>query len=121
MILNHDCLRDVLLQVEAAGLSDYISEKTLHSKLLEYSTDEICYACYLLGDAGYLDIQKDRYIRNPTVVVRGMTYKGHCFLDQIRDATVWGKVKAQAKKLGSIALPALADIAKDVIAAKLSG
>ena len=50
-----------------------------------------------------------------------MTYKGHGFLDQIRDATVWDKVKKRAKALGTVALTALADIAKDVIAAKLSG
>lgn len=46
MTLNQDCLRDVLLQVEAAGLSDYISEETLHTRLPQYTEDEICYACY---------------------------------------------------------------------------
>jgi hypothetical protein len=121
MTLNQDCLRDVLLQVEAAGLSDYISEETLHTRLPQYTEDEICYACYMLGDAGYLDIQKLHYIRKASVEVHGLTYRGHGFLDQIRDVTVWGKVKAQAKKMGAIALPALADIAKEVIAAKLTG
>ena len=121
MKLNQDCLRDVLLQVEEAGLAEHISEETLHAKLPQYTEDEICYACYMLGDAGYLEIQKRQYIRKASVEVRGMTYKGHGFLDQIREVTVWEKVKARAKKIGAVALPALADIAKDVIAAKLTG
>lgn len=121
MKLNQDCLRDVLLQVEAAGLSDYISEETLHSQLPQYTEDEICYACYMLGDAGYLDIQKEHYIRKSSVEVRGMTYKGHGFLEQIRDESVWKKVKEKAKKIGAFALPVLADIAKEVIAAQLTG
>lgn len=121
LTLNQDCIRDVLLQVEAAGLANHITEKTLHAKLPAYTEDEICYACYMLGDAGYLEIEKDRYIRHVGVTVHGMTYKGHGFLDQIRDATVWDKVKKRAKALGTVALTALADIAKDVIAAKLSG
>lgn len=97
MTLNQDCIRDVLLQVEAAGLADHITEKTLHAKLPAYTEDEICYACYMLGDAGYLEIEKDRYIRHVGVTVHGMTYKGHGFLDQIRDATVWDKVKKAGK------------------------
>ena len=113
MTLNQDCIRDVLLQIEAAGLTDFITEETLHAKLPNYTEDEICYACYMLGDAGYL--------RHAGVQVHGMTYKGHGFLDQIRDATVWDKVKKRAKALGAVALTALSDIAKDVIAAKLSG
>ena len=121
MTLNQDCIRDVLLQVESAKLTDYITEETLQVKLPAYTQDEICYACYLLGDAGYLNIEKTRFLRHAGVRVHSMTYKGHGFLDQIRDATVWGKVKTQAKKIGAIALPALADIAKDVIAAKISG
>ena len=121
LTLNQDCIRDVLLQVEAAGLADFITEETLHAKLPGYTEDEICYACYMLGDAGYLEIEKTNYIRHAGVQVRGMTYKGHGFLDQIRDATVWDKVKKRAKALGAVALTALSDIAKDVIAAKLSG
>lgn len=109
LTLNQDCIRDVLLQVEAAGLADYITEKTLHAKLPAYTEDEICYACYMLGDAGYLEIEKDRYIRHVGVTVHGMTYKGHGFLDQIRDATVWDKVKKRAKALGTVALTALVD------------
>lgn len=121
MKLDQDCIRDVLLQVEAADLSDHPTAATLHRKLPRYSEDELCYACYLLGDAGYLDIEKTYFIRRPAVRVNGITYKGYSFLEQIRDDTVWGKVKARAKKLGVAALSGLADIAKDVISAKLSG
>lgn len=121
MVLNEDCVRDVLLKVEAAGLLDRITEETLHAKLPSYTEDEICYTCYQLGDAGYLDIRKKRYILKASVYVTGLTYKGHQFLNQIRDDTIWAKVKKLAKDAGDIALPVLAEFAKDVAVASITG
>ena len=121
MVLNEDCVRDVLLQVEAAGLMNRITAETLHAKLPSYTEDEICYTCYQLGDAGYLEIQKKRYIRKAGVCVTGLTYKGHQFLAQIRDDTVWAKVKKLVKDAGDVAIPLLAEFAKDVAVAKITG
>jgi hypothetical protein len=74
--LEPDCVRDVLLEIEAAGLYDTITDETLAVKLPKWSKDAITYTCQMLKSADYIDVEVKHYIRGPEIRVRGMTYKG---------------------------------------------
>lgn len=47
-----------------------------------------------------------------------MTWAGHEFLDQVRDAEIWRKTKAGAEKVGSWSMKLLGDLATGYIRAK---
>ncbi|WP_297711076.1 DUF2513 domain-containing protein [Dysosmobacter sp.] len=121
MKLNHDCVRDVLLAVEAAPFENTYPEQ-LQSMLPQYSEDELVYTCLKLDEAGYLNAQFDQYLGGHLVLcwIESMTFNGHEFLDTIRDDTNWGKVKDTAKKAGVFSMKALGQIAQGVAQAAIT-
>lgn len=62
---------------------------------------------HLLFDAGYLTGDPDRTIAilpHPgRVLITGITWRGHEFLDAVRDDTVWQKTKAKLTATGGSA------------------
>ena len=122
MRLNHECVRDVLLAVEAAPFSN-ISPAQLQAALPQYSGDELTYTCLKLDEAGYLRAEFSTRIgqHHPQLcLIRSMTFNGHEFLDTIRDDTNWGKVKDTAKKAGVFSMKALIQIAQGVAQAAIT-
>ena len=122
MELKPDCMRDVLLAVEAAPLDRYLTETELSECLPQWGKDDIVYSCIQLGKAKYLEVEVKNFIRaRKGVVVRDLTPQGHQALNQIRKNTVWNRAKEIAKKTGKAGIVFLADIAKDVIASGFTG
>lgn len=118
MRLNPDCVRDVLLTVEDAGLDEHISPATLHRSLPQYSEEEIEYTCLMLGDGGYLTVMTvDLPMQSVPGVksVSSLTYAGHEFAANIRKDTVWAGIKNVATKIGTTSLPGLTQIAANVV------
>lgn len=123
MVLDHECVRAVLLAVEACPYGKTIRLPALHEKLPEYSDESLNYTCLKLEEGGYLDASFLSAMRQPLPVlfeIKCMTYAGHEFLDTVRDDTNWGKVKDIAKKSGVFSLKAIVDIGKDVAAAAIA-
>lgn len=116
MKLDSDCVRDVLLSVEKAAIDEYISPRTLHSAMPQYTEDEISYTCLILSDGGFLEIMAfdapGREIPAVKSIVR-MTYQGHELLAKIRDKDRWGGIKK--------ALPAIRNYSIDAINAVSEG
>ncbi|MGX4600252.1 DUF2513 domain-containing protein [Faecalimicrobium sp. JNUCC 81] len=117
LILNPDCVRDILLTIEAGNLGDYWNVKKLASKI-SYSEDEIHYCCLKLGEAGFIDIetlpQRGTYIKGITSI-HDLTFYGHEFLENIKNDNTWNKTKDIAKSVGSFSINALKDISASVI------
>jgi hypothetical protein len=81
-----DLIRHLLLSLEAGADSE---------DLKRYDADAQIYHMVLLKDAEMIDAiirHDERGIPNGVVVLR-MTWKGHEFLDSIRDNKLWAKVR----------------------------
>ena len=116
MQLNPECVRDVLLTIESADIHQRITLDWLAGKI-NYDNDELWYTCIKLSEAGFLEVNTTRQIRSPLPIIsiiRGLTYQGHEFLNEIRDDTNWGKIKEIGKKVSIFSIKQLADIAKTV-------
>jgi len=120
--LDHDCVRDVLLTVEAATRGQ-LRLPYLCRQLPQYDEDALNYTCLKLSEGGYLDAEIHAVCGEtfPALIwINSMTYQGHEFLDTIRDDTNWGRVKATAKKAGVFSMSALAEISQGVAQAAIT-
>lgn len=131
MILNPDCIRAVLLEVEKSWkIEEYdnvlqmgsINIEDLYKALPKYSKADIFYAAYNLDQIGYLDLSitwADGGIPY-YCVINHMNYAGREFLDQIRDNKHWGLIKKGLSAVGNYSLNAISAIAEGVTSAAIS-
>lgn len=112
MKLNPDCVRDILLYVEKYSdfyhTAEYCKDQ-IPKELKSYSHSEIvyhisqCQKSFLINDVHFYDDGKH-------ILISDLTPYGHEFLANIRDDTLWNKVKSK----GSSSLPIILEIAKDI-------
>ena len=117
MRLNPDCMRDVLLVVEEhLPLNDSLPMTDLISLLPNYSEDELTYTCLKLNEANLLNIFKVDYPGGAFVNdIREITYAGHNFLENVRDPSLWEKIKQKANSVGSLSVDVVLAVAANVI------
>lgn len=113
MRLNHDCIRDILLFVEEN--TDDIKESVSSDELLEslpYDKNTLFYHIRRMDDANLFDDVD--YFGDGIGLVSNLSWNGHCYIDNIRDLTIWEKVKSSANKLVSVSLPILIEKAAEI-------
>jgi len=123
MVLNPDCVRDVLLCVESCGFGERLNLSGLHERLPDYAEEDLWYTCLKLQDGGLLDVLALNMMNAPMPVIKEigcMTYQGHEFLNTIREKSNWEKTKDVAKKTGVGSLKFLGEIAQEVAKAAVS-
>lgn len=120
MKLNHDCIRDVLKQVEN-DMHFTEMKQSLSLNIDGYSHDEVTYTLMLLVDSGYVvgDIRKynDGAVN---VLYKHLTMKGHELLDNIRDDNVWKSTKEKLNKISSVSIGIINEVASQIISNILS-
>ncbi len=117
MVLNPDCVRDVLLCVEHCSFGERMNLAKLQERLPDYTEEDLWYTCIKLEEGGYLDLMTAQYLRMPLPSIKqinDLTYSGHEFLNTIREQGTWDKVKGVAKKAGVFSLKTLGEIAQEV-------
>lgn len=117
MILNPDCVRDILLTIESGNLGDYWNVEKLAAKI-PYSEDEIHYCCLKLDEAGFVDVCTVPQMGTSVEGIKSihdLTFYGHEFLENIKNDNNWNKTKDIAKSVGSFSINALKDISASVI------
>lgn len=120
MVLDHDCVREILLAVEQCPFNQTLNVEKLADKLPDFDEETIQYACLKMGEGNLLnmDVLPPNMSYIPEVGrIYSMTYEGHEFLDTIREKTVWDKVMATLKTGGGSSLKLLGEVAKEVIKA----
>ncbi len=80
----------------------------------EYSDAEVAYHLTMLIEEGFVTGSKE------TPLVSSLTWKGHEFLDTVRDAEVWRLTKEGAKKAGVASVQLLWAIGTAVAKQKLA-
>ena len=114
---NMDLIRDLLLRIEAqhipVGSALLLAFDRPPLMAPGERVDDIAYAMRMIEDAGFLDLTPSQ----PAVGVafRGMSWRGHDFLDSVRDPKIWQETKDAASKAGGFTMGLLADLAKGLI------
>jgi hypothetical protein len=98
MKLDMDFIREILLQIEKSDKFDGVRSVTmLHFD--GHPEDQTEYHLSRMIQGGFLD----GVVRGHRAVVKGLTWEGHQFLDEIRNDTVWQRVKHRAmEKTGAL-------------------
>lgn len=123
MKLNPDCIRDILLSVEAATDSErvfrYTAGKDNHKHLSKYTHNEIYYHMRQCSAAGLLD-GFTPCDGGTLVIIGDLTPDGHEFLANVRKDSIWNSIKEVSGKIGSNSLGALMQIATNVVSSLIS-
>lgn len=123
MRLDLDCVRDVLLAIEGTELGEYISPRTLHRTLPQYSEAEIEYTCLILSDGDFLQVMTvempGQEMPGVKSIIR-LTFQGHEFISKIRDPQRWPKLQKAVSAVRDYSLSALNAIANGATAAGIN-
>jgi len=117
MRLNPDCVRDILLRIEACTNLDtiwsYEADNEDDGPLACYSLDEILYHVRQCDLSGYL---VNAHCYESSCDADYLSPAGHAFLADVRSDTVWNHTKTIAGKIGAWSMDTLSKIAGAVIA-----
>lgn len=106
---NMNKVRELLIKIEETGVDD------------TYYTDdqEECYHLRIMKDGGLVEgWVADDGVDGMTAEITRMTWKGHEFLDAIRDDGVWEKVKTHFKEKGvGMTIDAICTVAGNILSA----
>lgn len=129
MKLNLDLIRTVLLcleenlEIKDQGVLEK-SSMTLHdicNLLPGYERKDIFYTLFNLSQAGYIELKTNwTGTKLYRCEVMHITYKGHEFLDKIRDKERWSNVKTVVDCIHDYSLSAISAIAEGVTSAAIS-
>lgn len=121
MKLNYDAAKDIMLFLEEFMVLDVKDIDKIHDVTFtefqiakhlteKYSEEDIRYAILKLAEADYIEAR----ISNWTIVEE-VTYKGHEFLESIRDKDVLNKGLEAMKKTGVSSLSMLGAICSEIL------
>lgn len=113
-----DLIRQVLLLVEGREYAWFLrpsGQEGLPEGLSDRGFIEVDYHVALLVEADYLDALR---LKSGGWQVSRLTWKGHEFLDTVREDAVWAETKNQARKAGGWGVGLLLDIGKAVVKAE---
>ena len=122
MKLNVDCIRAVLLEIEKIPYGQNLRPKTLYSSVETFAEEDINYSIIKLKEAGFIDAviveSDDGFIFR--FLVNDITWDGHQFLNNVREASVWEKAKEKCRKIGSLSIPILSDAASAILSSLIT-
>lgn len=112
MKLNVDCVRDVMLELESFPIGTY-HVKSFTKSINEYGFDTVQYTIIKLIEADFINAG---FVRTMDGVMHiggivDLSFKGHEFLETIREHRVWTKTKGIIGKVGSSGFGFISQIA----------
>lgn len=116
---NLDLIRDVMLYLESKDGNKPCWGEEL--PLPQYDPMDLAYHSNLLAQADLIDFEpvKTENGRIIKCLVFSLSWKGHEYLDTIRDPDVWAKTKEGAKRVGGFGLDMLTAFARALIKSKV--
>ena len=124
MKIDYDCIRDVLIALEEhLTLNDDLTYKEISiidfihfEELSQYDRKQIAYCIYKLADAQYIEtFQVPISSKTSYSSIKCITYKGHEFISNTKNPSIWKKTTNIAKQIGVFSMPILSQIAANVI------
>lgn len=122
MELDKDLVRDLLLELEVKETSSSMSQVEIDNFANRESVeiDKVLYTIKKLEEADFINA-KISYASDKVYWyhISSITYKGHEFLDSIRDPAIWKSTKETASKITGVSLTILSQIATSLIKQQL--
>jgi hypothetical protein len=116
-----DLVRDILLRIEQDpkydGTAEFYYETPEDFGIDGQTIDEVSYHLALLIQEGFIDGAVTSVV--PMQIIRKLTWRGHEFLDNIRDPDIWDKTKLRILGLKSVALSLVVEVAKAEVKKRL--
>lgn len=123
MKLDQECVRDILLYMEnELPMNAQVKISSVYDEHFKngYSLDQVLYTASKLHEANLIQGVPFQFdIGLVDFVMQSISYEGHQLLDTIRDPKVWEETKNVTKKLSSVSLPVLMDVAKTIVMGKM--
>ena len=131
MKLNHECMREVLLEIEKIHRvfvnendsveKEFLTIHALYKALPQYGKEEIFYCLFNLEQAGYVSLST-QWISGSVYncSINHMTYAGHEFLDKIRDPQRWTFIKKGLSAVRNYSLAAISAVAEGATTAAIN-
>ena len=125
MRLNHDCVRDILLELEEKlSFEEHFFMYQLQEleSFSKYGEEVSIYALLKLIKANYINgkpFYADNGLHN--LSISSITWEGHQFLDNIRESVVWKAANNKVKGFSSVSIGILAGVAQEYLKKKLLG
>lgn len=108
-----DVVRKILLAVEAQETSSGRVEPT---SIQGYDEENVVYHMKIMDEAGLIETWSSATHSGPYRAALSMTWEGHEFLDQIRQDTMWNRVKGGAREKGlDLSVDVIGQLAKTII------
>jgi len=111
-----DLIRDILIRIEddpqMDGTREFYFNNAADMGFPNCSDDDLAYNFSLLVDEGFIDGGRTAFY---PLIARRLTWNGHEFLDNIKNANIWAKTKERLKGLSSVALHIVASVAEDEV------
>lgn len=112
---DFDLIRYLLLVVENHQDSKPIDSDTIQVE--GYSDVQIGLHLNMMGDAGFIVMEPWKSTTNDERIIKvplifDLTWKGHEYLDTIRDPKIWKATKSLTSKIGSASFELVLEIAK---------
>lgn len=122
MKLDHDFVRTLLLTVEKCPNPGGLGNDELKAVMLsnKKSFNELAYTIQILIE-GDIVSSKITWGNNKPVYIYpvNLTFKGHEYLDNIRDNKIWRQTKSATSKLASVSIDIMSKVASELIAKSL--
>ncbi len=120
MKLDHECIRDLLLYLE--NNLNYGGQININNlKIKSYNKETLMYTADKLIEAEYLNAKICWNYTEPRIImIESISFKGHQFLDNIRDDSVWKDTKNVLSKFKSTSINFVADVSSQIIANLIS-
>lgn len=115
MKLNTECIRDLLLYAEENLSYKHKSISVNDLKLKDYAEEELLYTAEKLYEANYIKCIIGYGYELPMIVIVGIYFQGHQFLDNIRDDKVFAKTKSVLSNFKSVSIDIISETASKVI------
>ena len=123
MTRDMDLIREILLKLEAwpleAGQVFIIEPTDLVTVIPDYDVAQISYHMNLISAAGFINDGDGTSGPMLGFLFCGLTWRGHDFLDSVRDPAIWKATKEGASKAGGFSLDLLGALAKGLLKKKI--
>lgn len=116
MVLDIDCIRDILLELESFKIGCY-SINAFSESIKKHGKESVVYTLCKLAEAGFINSTEPYRSSDgaPHIdFIYDMTFDGHEFLADIKPQSSWEKLSTAMSQGGSASVKAVGSVALDI-------
>lgn len=112
-----DLIRRILLKLEETGT---IGSSLYSDEIPHFDSEKVAYHFKILADSKLITGRDNSTLDRADFVAQNLTWQGHELLDQIRNDSIWQKIKGKAREKSiDLSLDVIKQIASNLISSML--